>query len=132
MSCQTTGVMPSHTSVSPVEVNSGERVVTVVGRDQESTREAEERSTREAEQAEAGGEERKVVRVLDPKQPTDEERRVHNLTHLPYRSWCEHCVKGRGREADHKHLKSQPEVEGLHELHLITCSWAQKTNHARL
>ena len=116
MSCQTTGVMPSHTSVSPVEVNSGERVVTVVGRDQESTREAEERSTREAEQAEAGGEERKVVRVLDPKQPTDEERRVHNLTHLPYRNWCEHCVKGRGRETDHKHL-SQPEVEGLHELH---------------
>ena len=65
--------MPSHTSVSPVEVNSGERVITVVGGDQESTREAEERSTREAEQAEAGGEERKVVKVLDPKQPTDEE-----------------------------------------------------------
>ena len=87
------------------------RVITVVGGDQESTREAEERSTREAEQAEAGGEERKVVKVLDPRQPTDEERRTHNLTHLPYRSWCEHCVKGRGREADHKRLKSQPEVE---------------------
>ena len=48
MSCKTIGVMPSHTSVSPVEVNSGERVITVVGGDQESTREAEERSTREA------------------------------------------------------------------------------------
>jgi len=117
MNRKTIGVMPSQMSVSPVEVNSGERVITVVGGDQESTREAEERSTREAEQAEAGGEERKVVKVLDPRQPTDEERRTHNLTHLPYRSWCEHCVKGRGRETDHKHLKSQPEVEGLHELH---------------
>ena len=37
------GVMPSLNSVRPVEVNSGEEVVTVVGRDLESTREAEER-----------------------------------------------------------------------------------------
>ena len=77
------GVMPSLNSVRPVEVNSGEEVVTVVGRDLESTREAEERSTREAGEAEAGGEEGKVVKVLDPRQPTDEERRTHNLTHTP-------------------------------------------------
>ena len=57
------GVMPSLNSVRPVD---GEETVTVVGRDLESTREAEERSTREAEEAEAGGEERKVVKVLDP------------------------------------------------------------------
>ena len=51
MNRKSIGVMPSQRSVSPVEVNSGERVITVVGGDQESTREAEERSTREAEQA---------------------------------------------------------------------------------
>ena len=79
------------------------------GRDLESTREAEERSTREAEEAETGGEGRKAVKVLDPRQPSEEERRTHNLTHLPYRNWFEHCVKGGGREADHKVLKSQPE-----------------------
>ena len=132
MNRKSIGVMPSLSSVRPVEVNSGEQVVTVVGRDQESTREAEERSTREAEEAEAGGEERKVVKVLDPRQPTDEERRTHNLTHLPYRSWCEPCVKGRGREADHKCLKSQPEVGGYMNCISITCFWAQKTNHTRL
>ena len=75
------GVMPSLNSVRPVEVNGGEEVVTVVGvwgGDLESTREAEERSTREAEEAEAGGEERKAVKVLDPRQPSEEERRTHN------------------------------------------------------
>ena len=35
--------------------------------------------------------------------------------HLPFRSWRPHCVRGRGREADHKKLKDQ--AEGLHELH---------------
>ena len=112
MNRKSIGAMPSLNSVRPVEVNGGEEVVTVGGKDLESTREAEERSTREAEEAEAGGEERKVANVLDHRQPSEEERRTHNLTHLPYRSWCEHCVKGRGREADRKVLKSQPEVGG--------------------
>ena len=131
MNRKSIGVVPSLNSVRPVEVNNGEEVVTVVGRDLESKREAEERSTREAEEAEAGGEERKVVKVLDPRQPSEEERRTHNLTHLPYRSWCEHCVKGRGR--DHKVLKSQPEVWGGRCMNYISiiCSWAQRINHVR-
>ncbi len=33
----------------------------------------------------------------DPYQPTKEEVDQHNLTHLPYRSWCRHCVRGRGK-----------------------------------
>ena len=76
-------------------------------------------SEEKEEETETGGEERGVVKMLDPRQPSEEERRTHNMTHLPYRNWCEHCVKGRGREADHKQLKSQPEVggRGLHELH---------------
>ena len=28
-----------------------------------------------------------------PKGPTEAERREHEATHLPYRSWCEVCVK---------------------------------------
>ena len=32
-----------------------------------------------------------------PGQPTKEERRRHNCTHIPYRAWCDHCVRGRGR-----------------------------------
>ena len=116
-------VMPSQNGIRPMEVNGGEEVVTVGSEDPESTRDAEETET--------GGEEREVVKMLDPRQPSEEERRTHNLTHLPYRNWCEHCVKGRGREADHKQLKSQPEVGGCMNCISITCSWAQRINHVR-
>lgn len=30
--------------------------------------------------------------------PSEEERREHELTHVPYRSWCHRCVWGRGPE----------------------------------
>ena len=33
-----------------------------------------------------------------PKEPSTEERRAHELTHLPARSWCETCVKSFGLE----------------------------------
>ena len=39
-----------------------------------------------------------------PNEPTEQQRATHNLTHLPYRSWCEHCVKAKGRE---NHSKRQ-------------------------
>ena len=38
-----------------------------------------------------------------PREPSEEERRQHEATHLPYRSWCAHCVKGRGRNTPHRH-----------------------------
>ena len=37
----------------------------------------------------------------DPGQPTREEVARHCATHLPYRSWCKHCVKGRGTAHPH-------------------------------
>ena len=41
---------------------------------------------------------RTMVRKTDPKAPTAEERKEHELTHLPFRSWCRHCIRGRGKE----------------------------------
>ena len=38
-----------------------------------------------------------VERVQYPKLPTPQEVYEHNLTHLPYRSWCCHCVRGKGK-----------------------------------
>ena len=32
-----------------------------------------------------------------PGAPTKEEREQHACTHIPYREWCKHCVRGRGR-----------------------------------
>ena len=37
----------------------------------------------------------KRIRCED--RPSEEEVRIHNLTHLPYRSWCPHCVRGKAR-----------------------------------
>ena len=103
----------------------GEEVVAVGSGGPESLLEEKE------EETEVGGEERGVAKMLDPRQPSEEERRAHNLTHLPYRNWCEHCVKGRGREADHKQLKSQPEEGGCMNYMLTTCSWAPRTSQVR-
>ena len=62
-------------------------------------------ATEEVE-ADDSGEKREVVKMPDPREPSEEERRERNLTHLPFRSWRPHCVRGRGREADHKKLKN--------------------------
>ena len=44
---------------------------------------------------------RKVKKLPDPKAPTKDEREEHEKTHLPYRSWCKHCIKGRGKQLPH-------------------------------
>ena len=40
---------------------------------------------------------RKIKPMLDPKLPCQEEVRQHYLTHMPYRNWCPHCARGRGK-----------------------------------
>ena len=39
-----------------------------------------------------------------PPQATPEEIDRHNVTHLPFRSWCEHCVRGKAADDDHKRI----------------------------
>ena len=39
--------------------------------------------------------------VKTPQQPTAQERAEHQLTHLPYRTWCPTCVKNKGRADNH-------------------------------
>ena len=39
-----------------------------------------------------------IVIAKDPGCPTREEVERHNVTHLPYRSWCPVCVQARGKE----------------------------------
>ena len=38
----------------------------------------------------------------DPGQPTEQEVSEHNVDHMPYRSWCEFCVKGRATGEQHR------------------------------
>ena len=48
----------------------------------------------------------------DPGEPTAKERAEHEVTHLPYRSWCKQCVMGRGRDNPHQHRRDRSE-QGL-------------------
>ena len=59
---------------------------------------------------------RKVVRIHDPRQPSQQEKEEHEMTHLPFRSWCRHCIMGRGREEDCR--KSMEEERQVPEVHL--------------
>ena len=71
------------------------------------------RSTTQDEQRGDG----KIIEVHDPKLFTEEEVRQHLLCHLPYRSWCHHFIRGRGRERDHR-KQLEDHVEGIPEYHL--------------
>ena len=44
---------------------------------------------------------RKAKGLPAPQQPTAQERLEHELTHLPYRSWCPVCVQAKGRSDYH-------------------------------
>ena len=37
---------------------------------------------------------RGVKELADPRRPTEKDVREHEVTHLPYRNWCEVCVCG--------------------------------------
>ena len=65
-----------------------------------------------AEDAEDGV--RKTVKMMDPAMPNEEEKREHEMTHVPYRSWCRHCVRGRGKEMNHKKSEGQPTMTEIH------------------
>ena len=43
----------------------------------------------------------------DPGQPTQKEIDEHRVDHAQFRSWCEHCVKGRARGQPHKSCDSE-------------------------
>ena len=70
--------------------------------------------------ADADGEEveggsRKTKKMNDPKKPSKEDVDEHDKTHLPFRSWCRHCVRGRGKEMAHHRAE---ETSGFREINL--------------
>lgn len=56
---------------------------------------------------------RTPVKLRDPRKPSAEEVALHEMTHLPFRSWCSHCVRGRGRAADHRAVKEERGVDEI-------------------
>ena len=46
-----------------------------------------------------------------PREPTEAERIRHEATHVPYRAWCQHCVRGRGRRKPHYRRSTVVELD---------------------
>ena len=71
-----------------------------------------ENFTEEAEQETFDVTARKPKALTSPLEPTQQERELHNLTHVPYRSWCEICVKAKGKETpSRRNLDRQPVIQ---------------------
>ena len=47
------------------------------------------------------GEQPRAKPLMAPRSPTKEEWEKHSVSHIPFRSWCPHCVAGRGLERRH-------------------------------
>ena len=50
--------------------------------------------------------------------PSVAEVEQHELTHLPFRNWCRHCVGAKGKESPHHVSSPGWRVEVCHRLHV--------------
>lgn len=57
---------------------------------------------------------------MNPQMPSQQEVDAHALTHLRFRKWCRHCMRGRGTEMPHRNGATD-KVSDLHELSLDCC-----------
>ena len=60
-----------------------------------------------------------VKKILDPTKPSEKEVEMHNLTHLPFRNWCPHCVRAKGKDMDHRRVGDKQ--RGLPEFSFDYC-----------
>ena len=56
----------------------------------------------EGQRIRAEKEQERIKAMADPRRPTEKEVELHNLTHLPYRNWCELCVAAKDKDLDHR------------------------------
>ena len=64
---------------------------------------------------ESEGEEGVVARVRGKEwQPTAREIEEHNVSHIPFRSWCVHCVKGKAVSAGHYRVQEDGSMPKVH------------------
>ena len=79
--------------------------------------------------AEVDEETREPKKVHNPVLPSRAEMEQHMLTHVPFRSWCEHCVKGRGEGMRHQKVEDVPEQT---EVHLDFCFMGDEGQEKKL
>ena len=87
---------------------SGDEPVSPIGKEEQGEEEGERGEGEGELEGEQEGEEARRPVAL-PRVPTvsAEERARHELTHMPFRAWCPHCVRGRGRNRPHLKKKEK-------------------------
>ena len=60
-----------------------------------------------------------------PAPPSEVERELHNLTHLPFASWCEICLRSRTRDNPHRKMPKEEEATRVAgpTLPLVSMDW---------
>ena len=69
-----------------------------------------------------GGEAQIPKCVKDPGEPPEKEKLVHSKTHLPYRSWCKHCVMGKAKAKPH--FNSTPDMKATTTVPVVGVDYA--------
>ena len=65
-------------------------------------------------EAEVCEESRVPKKMQNPMLPSKAEKDMHEFTHVPCRSWCERCVRGRGECVRHEVGKEMLEQTEVH------------------
>eukprot|EP00973_Karenia_brevis_P096216 12431215-Karenia_brevis.AAC.1 len=68
---------------------------------------------------------REVKPMRMPKGPTEDEYCTHILTHLPYRNWCPHCVRGKKKNPPHSKIR-----DGKREVPLVSMDYMFMTTNS--
>ena len=53
---------------------------------------------------------RRPKAIPSPSEPTAKEIELHNLSHMPYRSWCPFCIAGRRNNSGHRATKQDRKI----------------------
>ena len=61
-----------------------------------------------------GSSRRLMQKLVDPILPKKAEVQAHEMTHLPFRNWCRHCVSGRGMERPHRQVQGERTLPEFH------------------
>ena len=68
-------------------------------------------------EADAEEEEARTVKAPPvPPTPSREEVATHRLTHRPIRSWCPHCIRGKGRADQHRRSTQKDQTSSIPKL----------------
>ena len=65
--------------------------------------------------------------LRDPGQPSPAERAEHSLTHIPYRPWCQHCVRGKAKGRQSRRIRGEQSESSCPRIRLDYCMITDKS-----